>query len=153
MAPVFLVCVAAASRALLVNKAVLYFLLPAWHAIILNPLLLRSPGEGKEEMRPGEFACIPIRCMCLYVLLPKNVRSHVCVCLGSGVDGGLRRKGGSATALTDFQAPRQNRKTPASPLRSPLQRPTPDSTQHPRNKHKLPLFSSTWLAAVVQDVW
>ena len=61
----------------------------------------------KEETRPV--------CFCSYVL------SYMCFCMLTCVFGewggclGLRREGGSATALTDFQAPRHDRKTPAPP--------------------------------------
>lgn len=152
MAPVFLVCVAAASRAFLVNKAVLYFLLPAWHAISLNPLYWEA--FERQEWRWSLDVCVCFFLLiCTYMCFCKNVCSHVGVCLGSGVDVGLWREGGSAAALTDFQAPPAEPQTPASPLCSPLQKLMPDSTQHPWNKHKLPLFSSTWLAVVVQDVW
>ncbi|KAK5905750.1 hypothetical protein CgunFtcFv8_001677 [Champsocephalus gunnari] len=50
--------------------------------------------------------------MCFY----ENVRSHVLS--GSGVDVGLWREGGSATALTGFQAPQQKPQTllPPPPL-------------------------------------
>ncbi len=110
---------------------------------------LRSFREEKEEMKPASLCVF----LSTYMCFCENVSSCVGVCLGSGVDVGLWREGGSATALTDFQAPPAEPQTPASPLCSPLQKPMPDSTQHPRNKHKLPLFSSTWLAVVVQDVW
>lgn len=73
MAPVFLVCVAAASRALLVNKAVLYFLLPAWHAIF-PPRAAR-----RKKRRRGPFVSAR---MCF--LICASACSHVC--LGSGVD-------------------------------------------------------------------
>lgn len=61
--------------------------------------------------------------MCVYVLIcaymcsGENVCSHVHVCLGSGVDVGLWREGGSATALTDFQ----NRKPRFPPLLTPAE--------------------------------
>lgn len=57
--------------------------------------------------------------MYLYMLICASVKMCVhmgtCVCLRSGVDVGLWREGGSATALTDFQAPRHNRKPPLPP--------------------------------------
>ena len=74
--------------------------------------------------------------------------SHVLVhvCLGCGVDVDLWWEGGAATAQTDFHVPQENHKPLLSAICSPLQRPLPDSTQCPRNKHKLPLFSTVWLA-------
>lgn len=54
-------------------------------------------------------------------------------------------EGGSATALTDFHGSHLSRNPPPTqtPLLSPSARGlTPDSTQHPRNKRKLPPFSS-----------
>lgn len=84
--------------------------------------------------------------MCVYFNLYVPISASVKMCchmfsvsLGCGLDVDLWWEGGSVTTLTDFQAPRHNRSTP-------LQRLLPDSTQHPRNKHKLPLFSTTWLA-------
>lgn len=79
--------------------------------------------------------------------------SHIHLCVwGVGWWMSACGEGGSATALTDFQAPSTRPQNPSAPppplpsllLSSPLQRPMPDSTQHPPNKHKLPLFSSTW---------
>ena len=86
---------------------------------------------------------------CLYVLICENLFSRVCVCLGSGVDVGLWREGGSSHRPDWLPGSPAETTNPPSPPTSahPCRGPTPDSTQHPRNKHKLPLFPSTWLAA------
>lgn len=66
--------------------------------------------------------------LCVYLCVLKSICAFTCtVCVGvcahlrSGVDVGLWREGGSATALTDFQAPQQNRKPCFPPLLTPAE--------------------------------
>lgn len=66
MAPVFLVWAAAVSHAVVVNKAILYFLLPASRHIP-GSTILTSFVRRKEEMEP---ACVDVRA---YMLLWKCV--------------------------------------------------------------------------------
>lgn len=106
MAPVFLVCVAASVTCSACKQGRLVF--PV--ACLARYLSSMHYEAQKEETRPV--------CFCSYVL------SYMCFCVLTCVFGewggclGLRREGGSATALTDFQAPRHDRKPPL-PLPSP----------------------------------
>lgn len=85
---------------------------------------------------------------------------HMCV-WGVGVDVGLWREGGSATALTDFQAPPAETAYPPPPPPHPISPPlsllTPAEADARYNRASTKqtqtptVLLSTWLAAVVQD--
>lgn len=109
-----------------------------------------SSGQAleKEQIKPSNFSQMHVCCTSCHMLSARQ---------GCGVDVGLWWEGGSATALTDFQAPLQNRrKEPPPPPQPPphlltvAQALTKSIHEANTNHHRSTLRG---FQEVVQDVW
>lgn len=105
--------------------------------------------EKREEMEPSHFSHMHFCCTSCHMYSSRP---------GCGVDVGLWWEGGSATALTDFQAPLQNhRKEHPQPTTHPT---TPSPSAHCCNGHYSSIHEASTnhstlrgFQKVVQDVW